>query len=86
MISKVLVVQLLATGLYLFIALAESIVVGILQDPNGFWMASSVSSYFSLFQSLTLGTLSALYTLSMFEVLIFANIVMIYQSRPRVKM
>jgi hypothetical protein len=77
---KVFHIQLLSTGLYLFIAFAESIVVGISHSPNG-WVDSSMTYYFQLFQNMTLSSLSALYTLSMFETLIIANIMLIYHSR-----
>ena len=81
----VLVVQAIATGLYLFISMVDGIVARLLSDPRGYYVM--VTPYINLSQiihafqtSLTLPTMSSLYTMSVFEILILANIVVAFRS------
>ena len=78
-------IQLSATALYLLIATAQAIVSALAHNPNGYYIAvhSVVPEVFGFFKTFTLPQTSALYTISVFEVLIFADIASLLARRLR---
>jgi hypothetical protein len=83
--------QGLATGLYLFISLVEGIAKSVVSNPQGYYVVPTpyinLHLILNLFSStFALATMSSVYTISVFEVLIFARIMAVYrrnQARAR---
>ena len=87
----VLALQGLATGLYLFISMVEGIATSIVSNPQGYYVVPTpyvnLHQILNLFTStFSLASMSSVYTISVFEILIFARIVTVHkrnQARAR---
>jgi hypothetical protein len=81
-LSLIFLCQLIITAAYLFIASGDGIVQRLVNDPQGYYIVQNpyITQTFSFFQKYTLNVSSAIYTISVFEVLIMVEIAATYVS------